>query len=271
VYTTGYFVTTAQHRYDCQSSPDGQGRGLLLATRDPLGRETAMTYDDFALLPIRVTDPAGLTTQATYDYQVLQPREVTDPNGNRSAFAFTPLGQLERTAVMGKVGENVGDTLDVPGSRLIYDFLAFAERGQPISVRTIKRVHHVNESDIPLLQRDDTIESIEYSDGFGRLLQARAQAEDVTFGDPVFGHAGLPADQSLPGGDAVGTRRAATDPLRVVVSGWQIYDNKGRVVEKYEPDTVGQPPSAEICVSNMPSLKAKKLRKLSQGKVLLEL
>jgi hypothetical protein len=35
--------------------------------------------------------------------------------------------------------------------------------------------------------------------------------------------------------------------------------------------TVGQPPSAEICVSNMPSLKAKKLRKPSQEKVLLEL
>ena len=37
------------------------------------------------------------------------------------------------------------------------------------------------------------------------------------------------------------------------------------------PDTVGQPPNTEICVSNMPSLKAKKLRKLSQEKVLLEL
>src|SRR5262249_39679004 len=37
------------------------------------------------------------------------------------------------------------------------------------------------------------------------------------------------------------------------------------------PDTVGQPPGAEICVSNMPSLKAKKRRKPPQEKVLLEL
>jgi hypothetical protein len=36
-------------------------------------------------------------------------------------------------------------------------------------------------------------------------------------------------------------------------------------------DTVGQPPGAEICVSNMPALKAKKLRKLPREKVLLEL
>ncbi len=27
----------------------------------------------------------------------------------------------------------------------------------------------------------------------------------------------------------------ALDPLNVVVSGWQVYDNKGRVVEQYEP------------------------------------
>ena len=37
------------------------------------------------------------------------------------------------------------------------------------------------------------------------------------------------------------------------------------------PDTVGQPPSTEMGVLNMPSLKAKKLRKLLQEKVLLEL
>jgi len=36
-------------------------------------------------------------------------------------------------------------------------------------------------------------------------------------------------------------------------------------------DTVGQPPSTEIGVLNMPSLKAKKLRKPPQEKVLLEL
>jgi hypothetical protein len=37
------------------------------------------------------------------------------------------------------------------------------------------------------------------------------------------------------------------------------------------PDTVGQPPGTEIGVSNMPSWKAKKLGKLPQEKVLLEL
>jgi hypothetical protein len=30
---------------------------------------------------------------------------------------------------MGKSGEQVGDTLEVPGLRLVYDFLAFVELG----------------------------------------------------------------------------------------------------------------------------------------------
>jgi hypothetical protein len=40
---------------------------------------------------------------------------------------------------------------------------------------------------------------------------------------------------------------------------------------KKRVDTVGEPPSAEIGVSHMPSLKAKTLGKLTQEKVLLEL
>ncbi|MDN5836011.1 MAG: hypothetical protein L0H12_01510 [Nitrosospira sp.] len=47
----------------------------------------------------------------------------------------------------------------------------------------------------------------------------------------------MSADQSVATGDAVGRRRTESDPPEpnVIVSGWQVYDNKGRVVEKYEP------------------------------------
>jgi RHS repeat-associated protein len=234
-HARGYFVVAERRRYDCQDSPDGTGRGLLVATRDPLGRDTAITYDEFNLLPTQVIDPAGLKIQATYDYRVLQPREVTDPNGNRSAVTFTPMGLVTSAAIMGKVGESAGDTLETPGARMIYDFRAFVERGQPASVRSIRRIHHANGIDVAAPERDETIESVEYSDGFGRLLQTRAQAEDVVFGAQLFGDAGLPVDQSLPHGDAAGRQRAAGEASRVLVSGWQIYDNKGRVVEKFEP------------------------------------
>ena len=113
--------------------------------------------------------------------------------------------------------------------------MAFSERGQPIFVCSVRRVHHDSETDVAAANRDDTIVSVAYSDGFGRILQTRAQAEDTLFGDPVFGGGAISADQTIPVTDTIGRTRQATDPDNVVVSGWQVYDNKGRVVEKYEP------------------------------------
>ena len=123
-----------------------------------------------------------------------------------------------------------------------YVFLAFdespPENRQPIFVRSIRQTHHDTELDVPLPERDETITTVEYSDGFGRLLQTRTQGEEVRFGDENFGggESVLPVKQSNgAGGDVVGRSNADTLKPNVVVSGWQIFDNKGQVVEKYEP------------------------------------
>jgi len=209
---------------------------LVVAKRDPLGRDTTVSYDDYDLLPIEVTDSVGLQTKAEYNYRVLQPRKVTDSNGNQTRINITPLGLPKDTRILGKTGSE-GDQ-QRPCITMEYDFLAFARRGKPVYVRTVRQLHHDTETDVPLPQRDDAIETREYYDGFGRLLQTRAQAEDLRFGHAVFGggEVVLPAKQDDgAGADLVG--QLNTDPMRpnVVVSGWQVYDNKGRVVEKYEP------------------------------------
>jgi len=211
----GYFAHTARVAFDFHSQ-DVPHHGLPVTLRDPLGNDTTMTYDrPYHLLPVQVTDAVGLTTSAEYDYRVLQPRMVTDANGNRRAVSFSPLGLVTAIAVMGKEGEPVGDTLEAPGRRMEYDFLAFEksppDKRQPIFVRSIVRQHHVTETDVPLPQREETIETVEYSNGFGRLLQTRTQAEDVVFGDPTFGGGVLSPDQSIVTGDAVGQRSAACD------------------------------------------------------------
>jgi RHS repeat-associated protein len=242
----GYFVNTSRLRYDFQSNP--KGRGLVFETLDPLhdkivnplAHRTLIGYDKYQFLPEKVIDAAGLTMQAVYDYRVFQPKEVIDPNGNKSLFNFTPLGLLESSFIQGKTPTE-GDQKR-PGVRMEYGFLAFEEsppeNRQPIFVRSIRHTHHDTELDIPLPERDKTITTVEYSDGFGRLLQTRTQGEEVRFGDEHFGggESVLPVKQSDgAGGDVVG--RKSTDPLNpnVVVSGWQIFDNKGQVVEKYEP------------------------------------
>jgi RHS repeat-associated protein len=174
----------------------------------------------------------GLSTAARYDYRVLQASEITDANGNTSAFAFSPAALVTAQFVRGKNGE--GDAANASVT-FTYDLLAFRDRGLPLSVRTTRRVHHDSETDVPADRRGETIAAVEYSDGFGRPLQTRTQAEDVLFGDPVFGGTVLATDQSAPVGPAVGRVRPGAGPDNVVVSGQQTYDNKGRAVEKYEP------------------------------------
>ena len=230
----GYFAQATRVAFDFQT-PDLPPRGLTVARRDPLGNDTVIAFDRYHLLPVQLTDAVGLTTGAEYDYRVLQARTVTDANGNRTVVSFGPLGLVTASAVMGKAGEQAGDTLEAPGSRLEYDLFAFADRQQPVFVRHIAREHHVSDTDVPLPARNATIVTVEYSDGFGRLLQTRTQTDDVLFGAAPFGGDVLPADQSAPSAvwSAGDVRKRAR--RHVIVSGWQVYDNKGRIVEAYEP------------------------------------
>ncbi len=224
----GYYFQSTRLRYDFQNPLVLQPRGLLEASRDPLGNDTQIQYDPFQLLPLQVTDAAGLTQTAEYDYRVFQPKSVIDPNGNQMQFTFSPLGLPLEIFVMGK-GTDEGDQ-QRPSTRFVYDFQAFDRQQQPVAVRAIRHQHHDSASDIALPERDATIETIEYSDGFGRVIQTRTQAEDLIFAENV-----LPADRGARTNPITGTVRTSTAAPNVVVSGWQIFDNKGRVVEKFEP------------------------------------
>ncbi|GGG60520.1 SpvB/TcaC N-terminal domain-containing protein [Hymenobacter glacieicola] len=243
-HTPGYYAVGGRQQYDFQAPDMAQPRGLVRASMDALGDATAPTpsrvshveYDAYDLLPVRTTDALGHTTTAQYDYRVLQADLVMDPNQNRTAFNFTPLGLLHETGLLGKENAGEGDIISEtplrfkPSTFLEYNFNAYYQDKQPAWVRTTQCEEHYTVNSAA-----DTLVKTEYSDGFGRLLQTRTQAEDVLFGDETFGDSGLPADSSVRNQPAVGRRRADTDPLNVVVSGWQVYDNKGRVVEKYEP------------------------------------
>lgn len=229
-YASGFFAPTERRRYDFQENTGGPKRVLVTAKRDPLGNDTTITYDPLGFFPKEVKDAAKLRTVAEYDYLALQPARVLDPNDSGKSFNFTPLGLL--TAIWVKGNNNEGDQ-QRPSVRMDYDLWAFSRNSRPPSITTIRQVHHDTETDILQPERDETIESIECSDGFGRLLQTRAQAEDVMLGVLPLGTGVLPADQSQRGGDIVGQPQQTGQP-RVVVSGFQVYDNKSRVVEKYE-------------------------------------
>jgi hypothetical protein len=169
---------------------------------------------------------------------------MTDPNGNQSAVSFDALGLVVGTAVMGKTSESLGDSLakfaaDLTQSqidqffanpkgpaaasllgnatsRIVYDLGRFARSPStptapaPVYAATIVRETHVNA--LTEKQTSKLQVSVSYSDGFGREIQRKGQAE--------------------PGPLAPGD--ASVDP-RWVGSGWTIFNNKGKPVRQYEP------------------------------------
>jgi len=165
--------------------PSAADRGLVVAMRNVYNNESTVEYDAYDLLPVKVTDALGMEVTSENDYRVLSPLQMTDPNENVTKVAFNALGLVSKIALCGKDNGANGDTLAVPGTSFAYDFFAFVNDSDPISVRKTVRENHINApyiSSLPPAEQNATIASTEYSDGYGRIVQSRAQAEDIIFG-----------------------------------------------------------------------------------------
>jgi RHS repeat-associated protein len=206
--------------------------------QNPFGQQSTADTDAYDLLPVQTRDPLDNTVVVRNNYRLLSPHQITDPNGNRSAVAFDVLGMVTGTAVMGKESENLGDSLenfeDQPtqaqidaffddprgpiaaqllgnaSGRVLYDVDRFRRSGEPGVAATLARETHV--SDLETDDETDIQVSLAFSDGFGRIIQQKVQAEPgpITPGEPPI------------------LRRWTT-------SGWTIFNNKGKPVRQYEP------------------------------------
>jgi hypothetical protein len=216
---------------------------------NPFGNASSVDFDVYDLLMAKTTDPVNNIILAANDYRVLAPALMTDPNGNQCATSFDALGLVVAAAVMGKSGENLGDsltgfspdltqaqvdalygatdphTLAAPllgnaTTRVVYDVNRFfnSRAGAPNDpvqwlpsfATTIARETHV--SALAAGQQSKLRITFSYSDGFGREIQKKIQAE--------------------PG--PVASNGPVADP-RWVGSGWTIFNNKGKPVRQYEP------------------------------------
>ena len=244
--SAGHYRVDLQRRFDFHAAA-GRGRGVLEAERDPLGHETVvLEHDVWRYLPTRLRDPLGFETRSQASLRTLQPAELVDANGNVTRVRFSPSGKVTDTWGLGKPDAVPGDAANsgdraLAGTHVDYDLRAFHDsrlrdpaRPQPAHVRTLRRVFHDGDPD----DTGAVIESRDYIDGFGRLLQSRSVGDDVRFGDARFGggDAVLPADPDAPLAAVVaGVTNADALVPNVVVSGWPVYDNKGRVVQQREP------------------------------------
>ncbi len=180
--------------------------------RDPFHREDFKTestvdYDVYDLLVTQTRDALDNLVTARNDYRVLQPSLLTDPNGNRSEAAFDMLGIVVGTAVMGKEGENRGDSLagfnadldeatvlahlnnpladphtilQRATTRLVYDLFAYnrtKDQPEPEPAVAYALARETHDSDLTVNQQTKIQHSFVYSDGFGREIQKKIQAE----------------------------------------------------------------------------------------------
>jgi RHS repeat-associated protein len=206
---------------------------------DPFGNRSIVNYDKYDFFPVQITNAVGDTIKAQIDYRVMSPRMVTDPNGNRREVVFDTFGMVVGTAVMGKVSENIGDSLvnfktnldsididtffadpESPNAalllgnattRIIYDMNNYYHSGdslKPIRVAILSRETHAS---APVPHDGLKIQvALSYSDGFGREIQKKIQAES-------------------------GNVNKVWTESRWVGSGWTIFNNKGKPVKQYEP------------------------------------
>jgi RHS repeat-associated protein len=235
---------------------------------DLLVEETRDALDNRVTVGERHTDPTKPLVRRAQDYRVLQPALVMDPNRNRSAVAFDVLGMVAGTAVIGKPlpaiieGDSLDDfiadvtqaqldhLIDAPReldpvtnefmatqivhdllgkatTRIVYDLDRFMRLGEPPFAATIARETHV--SDLQQNQKSKLQISFSYSDGFGREIQKKIQAEKGKVpqrdanGKIVVGPDGQP--EMTP--NDVSPRWVGSD--------WAVFNNKGKPVRQYEP------------------------------------
>jgi RHS repeat-associated protein len=219
--------------------------------QDPFGNNHFVQYEAHNLLVRETRDALGNSVVGECDYRVLQSFRLTDPNRNRSEVAFDALGLVVGSAIMGKAEENKGDSLEgfcpdltqadidaffaAPKARAaeylgkatgrtIYDLDRYAATAgssnvQPAFAATLVRETH--ESDLSPGEVSKVQVSVSYSDGFGREIQKKIQAE--------------PGRVENVRGDGR-TATVDTGPnIRWVASGWTVFNNKGKAVRQYEP------------------------------------
>lgn len=156
----------------------------------------AYTYDTSVGVHVEsIVDNFGYRSTRTHDLRFGQPLVTTDENSQKLTMAYDDFGRVNHV-----VGPYEADD-----DRLTIDFEYHSVADTPYAV-----TRHVDRTASGV--RDDTIDTVQFVDGLGRMLQIKKDAAVAT--------------------------SAGDDPQDVMtVSGKATYDFAGRVVEQYYPVT----------------------------------
>jgi RHS repeat-associated protein len=225
--------------------PDAD-KHFYLPTRftDAFGNVTSIEYDSRDLFIASTTDPFNNVTRVTqFDFRALAPREIKDINDNLTEAFFDALGLPAALAVKGKGDQadnllGFDDALANPSAEELETFFnaaayneaparrwlgnatarnvySFGETrtadgaivwgARPACACSVFRERHVR--DLAPGEQSPLQTVFEYSDGLNNVVLRKTQAEPETAGQP----------------------------LRWIVDGKTILNNKGKPVKQYEP------------------------------------
>ncbi len=154
--------------------------GNVLTATDERGKVTAYAYDSYNLYPITVTDPLTRTTQYAYDYNTGKPTQITDQNGYIYQTSYDGFGRVLEQKVP-----------DLATPSTLVTKTTYSYTNTPNNVSTYKTDY---------LDGSTTIDSYQYFDSLGRLIQDRSEAEvSGTFNvkDVTYNNVGLLQSESI--------------------------------------------------------------------------
>ena len=238
---------------------------LPISYTDPFGSVTKVTYNTaYHLFITETEDPLGNKSGLDfYNFRTLSPRRMRDINNNLSEVISDELGLVKAMAVMGKgtqaddltgieeITENEQADIDTffntanadgvcksdilqntarkllknASARFVYDFDVYFKTGKPAVVSSIVRETHNKKEDGSLNPESKLQLSFEYSNGLGKVIMKKVQAEP---GKAKLVTAGANNSITI-------TEPDTTPFLRWTGNGRTIHNNKGNPVKQYEP------------------------------------
>ncbi len=217
---------TTQYTYD--------NYGNLSTTQDPLGNVNQITYDDtYHFFPVKTKNAIGDEVSSIYygvndindnnqDARLKglwgQIKSTTDPNDQKGTRSYDGLGRMVMSI-------SPLDSADYPTSTTEYLLTSTYA-----SIQTHSRVQS---------GKTDTIDSISFSDGLGRLIQSKSKTENsgvfIVGGQTEYNSRGLAIKKYLPMYSTASWGALINiDPT--IPSSQITYDAMGRAVRTTNPD-----------------------------------
>jgi RHS repeat-associated protein len=249
---------TTQYIEGTETNVDARNRFYVpVSYIDPYGGKTKVKYySNYFLFINEIEDAIGNTSSVDlFNFRALSPGRIRDINDNLSEAISDELGMVKAMAVFGK-GTEADDLLGLnefsspeedslinnflsatistdlrtygnallqhATARMVYDLYAYVNSGgtAPAAVASISREEHFQINNLSPIQL-----SFEYSDGEGKVVMKKAQAEPG-----IAKRVTVNPDNTYTVADV-----DTLSDLRWIGNGRTVINNKGNPVKQYEP------------------------------------